>query len=73
MSTNAIDEMYETAMKNGAYGGRLLGAGAGGFMVFIAPSEKHEQIKNALASQVKVWVPFEFEDSGSQILFYDEH
>jgi D-glycero-alpha-D-manno-heptose-7-phosphate kinase len=73
MSTNAIDEMYETAMKKGAFGGRLLGAGAGGFMVFIAPPEKHEQIKNALASQVKVWVPFEFEDSGSQILFYDEH
>ncbi len=70
MSNSDIDDIYDTAIRNGAYGGRMLGAGNGGFLVFIAPPEKHQRIIESLP-QVKVWVPFNFEDNGSQVLFYN--
>jgi D-glycero-alpha-D-manno-heptose-7-phosphate kinase len=72
MSTSLIDEAYQAAIDNGAYGGRLLGAGGGGFLMLFAPPEKHEQIKKALSSQIKVWVPFQFENEGTKILHYEE-
>lgn len=71
VSNSLIDETYQTAMTNGAFGGRLLGAGGGGFLMLIAPPEKHEQIKKALSSQIKVWVPFKFENEGTKILHYE--
>lgn len=71
VSNDLIDETYNAAMKSGAFGGRLLGAGGGGFLMLIAPPEKHEQIKKALSSQVKVWVPFHFENEGTKILHYE--
>ncbi|WP_127717821.1 kinase [Halobacteriovorax sp. HLS] len=71
ISNSYIDDAYEIAIKNGAYGGRLLGAGGGGFMMFIAPPEKHQQIKEALAKNIKVWVPFKFEYLGSHITLYN--
>jgi D-glycero-alpha-D-manno-heptose-7-phosphate kinase len=73
VSNSLVDETYQTAIKNGAFGGRLLGAGGGGFLMLIAPPEKHEQIRKALSAQIKVWVPFQFENEGSKILLYEEH
>jgi len=71
ISNDLIENTYTTALKNGAYGGKLLGAGGGGFIMFLAPPEKHLQIKNAL-KEMKVWIPFHFEENGSQIIFCDE-
>jgi D-glycero-alpha-D-manno-heptose-7-phosphate kinase len=46
-----------------------MGAGSG-FSFFLAPPEKHEQIRNSL-SQIKVWVPFKINNTGSQVIFYN--
>ena len=70
ISTVLIDNLYQTAIDNGAIGGKLLGAGGGGFFFFLAPPEKHEQIRNSL-SQIKVWVPFKIDNTGSQVIFYN--
>lgn len=71
VTNDLIDQTYLAAMDNGAFGGRLLGAGGGGFLMLIAPPSKHEQIKKALSSQIKVWVPFKFENEGTKILHYE--
>lgn len=71
MSNEATDGVYQKALKLGAYGGRLMGAGNGGFIMFFAPPEKHELLKREL-TEIKVWVPFAFEESGSQVIFYNE-
>lgn len=68
ISDPQIDDWYSAGMKNGALGGKLLGAGNGGFMMFYAPIEKHKQITLAL-SQLKP-VKFRFDKSGTQIIFY---
>jgi D-glycero-alpha-D-manno-heptose-7-phosphate kinase len=68
VSTNAIDEIYETALRNGAVGGKLLGAGGGGFMLFVVPPEGRAGLRQALGSLLHV--PFRFERSGSQIIYY---
>ena len=64
-----IDQIYNTGMRAGAIGGKLLGAGGGGFMLLAAEPERQPSIKNALGSLLHV--PFRFESSGSQIIFYD--
>ncbi len=64
-----VDEIYDRARTAGAIGGKLLGAGGGGFMLFFAPPERHPTIKKAL--QDLLWVPFAFESGGSSIIFYD--
>lgn len=69
MTNESVDNTYAKALKLGAYGGRLMGAGNGGFLMLFAPPEKHEIIKREL-SEIKVWVPFEFENSGSQVIFH---
>jgi D-glycero-alpha-D-manno-heptose-7-phosphate kinase len=71
VTTDSIDQMYETARKAGAYGGKLLGAGGGGFIMFFAPPYRHEQIKEAL-SEIKVWVPFKFDKTGAQVIFHTD-
>jgi D-glycero-alpha-D-manno-heptose-7-phosphate kinase len=63
-----MDDLYQTAIKNGAFGGKLMGAGGGGFFFFLAPPNKHQQIREALF-QIKVWVPFKIDHSGSQVIF----
>ena len=55
-------------MNAGAIGGKLLGAGGGGFLLFYAKKENHEKIKSALKD--KLFVPFRFEKTGSQIIYY---
>ena len=63
-----IDEWYARGMANGASGGKLLGAGNGGFMMFLAPAERHAGITAALADLQPV--RFRFDRAGAQIVFY---
>ena len=67
ISNSEIDTWYETGLKAGALGGKILGAGGGGFLMFYAPKEKHEQIIRALP-QLRP-VKFNFENQGSKIIF----
>lgn len=69
ISPTFIDDIYERARKNGAIGGKLLGAGGGGFMLFFVTPDNRKQLCDALNDLLEV--PFEFESSGSQIIFYD--
>ena len=54
-------------MNAGAYGGKLMGAGGGGFFMFLAPPDAHEKIKQAIP-EINVWVPFAFDYEGSKII-----
>lgn len=69
VSTPAIDAIYERALKAGALGGKLLGAGGGGFMLLWAAPERQQAVRAALRELLHV--PIRFEASGSQIIFYD--
>ena len=68
ISTNSIDDMYATAIKAGALGGKLLGAGGGGFMLFYVEQDKQQFVREALSSMMEV--PFEFENGGTRVLYY---
>ena len=68
ISLPEVDEIYDAGRKNGAFGGKLMGAGGGGFFYFVAPKNKHEKIKQALP-QVKVWVPYRIAAKGSQMIY----
>lgn len=68
VSTTAIDELYLSARKSGAIGGKLLGAGGGGFMLLFVDPRNHSKVRVALNSLVEV--PFKFESTGSQIIYY---
>ena len=65
ISSPKIDELYEIAMKNGALGGKLLGAGGGGFLLFYCPKEQQERLKNQL--RLKPF-KFRFEHDGSSVV-----
>jgi D-glycero-alpha-D-manno-heptose-7-phosphate kinase len=68
VSNDGIDRIYKIAMDNGAIGGKLLGAGASGFMIFFAPPEHHKRIRQALPGYLHV--PFKFEFDGSTLIHY---
>ncbi len=68
ISTPQIDEIYEDARRCGAIGGKLLGAGGGGFMIIFAKPEDQSRIGAKLSRFLRV--PFDFESSGSQIIVY---
>lgn len=68
VSTPEIDELYQAARDAGAIGGKLLGAGGGGFLLLFARPEKHQAIRDRLKNLIHV--PFEFEDSGSRVVLY---
>ena len=70
VSNSDVDDIYSAAVKAGALGGKLLGAGGGGFMLVFAPPEAHVRVREALNTLIHV--PFEFEFSGSQIIFQDD-
>lgn len=70
VSNQAIDTWYETARKNGAFGGKILGAGGGGFLLLYAPESTHENILRWLPNLTPV--SFEFEPQGSKIIFVSE-
>jgi D-glycero-alpha-D-manno-heptose-7-phosphate kinase len=71
VTNDAIDAIYERARKAGALGGKLLGAGGGGFLLFYVPPEKREDVKQALKDVLNV--PFRFEDEGSKVIYTDAH
>lgn len=68
ISTGSIDELYEKAMNAGALGGKLLGAGGGGFLVFYVQPNKHEAVKDAMKELM--YIPFKFEDGGTRVIHY---
>jgi D-glycero-alpha-D-manno-heptose-7-phosphate kinase len=68
--TNAeVDALYETARAAGALGGKLTGAGGGGFMLLFVPPERQARVRETLSDLIHV--PFEFESSGSRIIYFD--
>lgn len=69
VSNSSIDELYSKAIKAGALGGKLLGAGGGGFLLFYCEKEKQEALKKAL-DQLMI-VSFSFENEGTQVLYYN--
>lgn len=68
ITDSEIDSYYTAAMAAGAYGGKLLGAGGGGFLLIQAPKERHDAIKKALSVLRPVALPFSNE--GARIVFY---
>lgn len=68
ISTGSIDELYEKGMAAGALGGKLLGAGGGGFLVFYVQPDKQEAVKEAMKDLL--YIPFEFEDGGTRVIHY---
>ena len=68
ISTDSIDKLYEKGINAGALGGKLLGAGGGGFLLFYARKENQEAVKAAFSDLLEV--PFQFEDSGARIVYY---
>ncbi|MBL8727518.1 MAG: kinase [Planctomycetes bacterium] len=69
ISTDEVDQVYARARAAGAIGGKITGAGGGGFLLLFVPPERQAEVAAALPELVQV--PFRFESSGSQIIFYD--
>lgn len=69
ISNNHVDDIYEQALAAGAIGGKLLGAGGGGFMLLFVEPDKQPVVRAKLAHLLHV--PFAFESLGSQIIFYE--
>jgi D-glycero-alpha-D-manno-heptose-7-phosphate kinase len=67
VSSSEVDEIYKVAREHGALGGKLLGAGSKGFMLFFVPPEKQNALRDAL--ERFVWVPFRFEWDGSTTIY----
>lgn len=70
VSTPAIDKIYKKALSAGTIGGKLIGAGGGGFLLLFVPPKDQKKVKENLNKLIHV--PFKFEPHGSQIIFYDQ-
>jgi len=68
ITTNSIDALYEKGIAAGALGGKLLGAGGGGFLLFYVQPEKQAAVKDAMKDLL--YVPFQFEDGGTRVIHY---
>jgi D-glycero-alpha-D-manno-heptose-7-phosphate kinase len=68
VSTPQIDDIYSKGLAVGALGGKILGAGGGGFILFYISPEKQEQLKSVLSPLLHV--PFRFDTLGSQVIYY---
>ena len=68
ITTNSIDALYERGIAAGALGGKLLGAGGGGFLLFYVQPEKQVAVKEAMKDLL--YVPFGFEDDGTRVIHY---
>jgi D-glycero-alpha-D-manno-heptose-7-phosphate kinase len=71
ISNDRISEWYRKAISAGAYGGKLAGAGGGGFLYLIAPPERQDAVRNALSDMTEV--SFEYEPRGARLLSLIEH
>lgn len=69
VSNGSIDELYASAINAGALGGKLLGAGGGGFLLFYCEKDKQDELKKAM-EQLMI-VPFAFENEGAQVIYYN--
>lgn len=69
VSNNEVDSLYDRARAAGAIGGKLTGAGGGGFLLLFVPPEKHPEIRKALHELI--YVPIDLDYSGSQIIYYE--
>ena len=67
ISSQFIDENYELALKNGAIGGKILGAGGGGFFLFYAKKENHGKLRKALSHLKEL--DFNLESSGTSVIY----
>ncbi len=71
ISDGEIDQIYETGLRAGALGGKLMGAGGGGFMLFLVPKVKRQKLIDALSSyRVE---PFSFEPFGARIIYTEDY
>ena len=71
ISSSAIDQYYEKAINAGAIGGKLLGAGGGGFLLFYVEPQNQQAVKNSLSSLYEL--PFSFDTGGgTRITYYDQ-
>jgi D-glycero-alpha-D-manno-heptose-7-phosphate kinase len=70
VSNSHVDEIYDSAISAGAIGGKLIGAGGGGFILLFVPPHRQKAVREKLNNLIHV--PFKFEFSGSQIIFYDQ-
>ena len=68
ISTDSIDILYDKGMKAGALGGKLLGAGGGGFLLFYVEPDKQKYVRDALSDLM--YVPFEFENGGTRVIHF---
>lgn len=68
VSTNSIDALYEKGISAGALGGKLLGAGGGGFLVFYVRPEHQEAVRQAMKNLM--YIPFRFEEGGTRVIHY---
>lgn len=68
ITTDEIDQLYERGISAGALGGKLLGAGGGGFILFFVEPKNRNSLIDALKD--KLYVPFEFEDGGTRVIHY---
>ncbi len=68
ISTDSIDMLYDKGMKAGALGGKLLGAGGGGFLLFYVEPDKQKYVRDALSDLM--YVPFEFENGGTRVIHF---
>jgi D-glycero-alpha-D-manno-heptose-7-phosphate kinase len=69
ITNDSVDGIYKDASEAGAVGGKLLGAGGGGFILLFVPPDRQKAVHQALERLIHV--PFNFERSGSQIIFFD--
>lgn len=68
VSTDSIDQLYKRGIEAGALGGKLLGAGGGGFLLFYVQPEYQEAVRYAMRDLL--YIPFEFENSGTKVIHY---
>ena len=70
VSNSFVDDIYKDAQSHGAIGGKLIGAGGGGFLLLFVPPRHQKKVRKSL--EKLIYVPFKFEHDGSQIIFFDK-
>lgn len=71
VTNSTVDELYQRALDHGALGGKITGAGGGGFLLLFVPPTAQKPVRNALDELLQI--PFRFDYSGSQIIIYEPH